>query len=290
MTGSFMCCVAKYSGQVEPLEDFYDEDSRLADVSGEAIEEEDEEEEQQGNQMFFEDTQTAEVTERIANGGKDTAVRKADVQSVSPNSPLWLPLFFSFVVVVFSGALAWYALEQIPIGFCDAGKDTNDFLLHKINERREIEGCHAQWAEGDPDHCPPLPLIPFPHPERCTPCPAHGKCSRLNVECDEGYILRPHLMSFVPPVAMLANGLPGLGPVAFPPKCVIDETRKRSIGAVGKKIDTTLAVERGNRLCAGIDTRREIDGGEGRKWGFEIHHLEDLMRKKYAREVCFSFY
>jgi len=35
-------------------------------------------------------------------------------------------------------------------------------------------------------------------------------------------------------IAGAANGLPGLGPVAFSPHCVEDPKRKRNIGALGK--------------------------------------------------------
>lgn len=238
--------------------------------------------------MFFEDTQTVEVAERIAKGGSDAVVRKADTQSVSPaTTPLWLRLLFSLFAVALSGVVGQYKMEAAPIGFCDTGKATNAILADEINKRKEIEGCHAQWTEeGNPDHCSPLPLIPLPHPEHCTPCPAHARCSGFNVECDEGYILSPHLLSLIPYASTVANGLPGFGPVAFPPKCVIDETRKKNIGALGKWIDTTLASERGSRLCAGIDTKRDIDGGDARRWGYEVGHLKDLLRRKFTREVC----
>jgi len=110
--------------------------------------------------------------------------------------------------VALSGVVGQYKMEAAPIGFCDTGKATNVILADEISKRKEIEGCHAQWTgEGNPDHCSPLPLIPL-----------------------------PHLISLIPYASTLANGLPGFGPVAFPPKCIIDETRKKNIGALGKWI------------------------------------------------------
>ena len=74
--------------------------------------------------------------------------------------------------------------------------------------------------------------------------------------------------------------MPGLGPVAFPPSCVEDPMRKRHIGALGRGIDSILAIERGKRICAGIDTKKSFEGGDAQKWGLEIENLKEDMKKK----------
>ena len=172
-----------------------------------------------------------------------------------------------------------YKIELEAIGYCDAGSQSNSYLVDQELERSAVEACHAEHV-GSPavQACPPLPLLPLPHPTVCTPCPAHGKCTRTEVICDEGFVLKPHPLSIIPLVTRIANGLPGLGPVAFPPTCVADVIRRRNIGVLGRDIDTLLAEERGNLHCRGIDAKKSLDGGDARRWGFEADALKKRAR------------
>lgn len=163
----------------------------------------------------------------------------------------------------------------------------------------------------DQPACPPPALLPIPSPNACTPCPEHAQCSHNNIVCDSGYIIRPHpvlgflpfpmtnsLNSPLPPLQPIAptrailsgvstvfDGLPGFGPVAFPPHCVVDPRRKKHIGVLGKAVEAVLGQERGKRLCAG-DTIpvKDENGGEAKRWGLEISALKEAMKKKTA--VC----
>lgn len=166
--------------------------------------------------------------------------------------------------------------------------------------------------------CPALPLIP--EPDQCTPCPEHAKCTPFQMACETGYILRPPtLLGFLsvpglsrdatpttkylytPPITVenlpadinlpqlayltlsyLADGLPGMGPVAFPPRCVEDPQRKRHIGALGKALEMYLSRERGRRLCDGVsgDDKSLSDAQSARKWGLELKTLRQDMEKK----------
>ena len=79
--------------------------------------------------------------------------------------------------------------------------------------------------------------------------------------------------------------MPGAGPIAFPPQCVDDEELKKNIGRAGKWIDSFLAEVRGKRLCAGVDTKKSLDGGEAELWGLNVNDLYNLYMKRFPREV-----
>jgi hypothetical protein len=169
--------------------------------------------------------------------------------------------------------------------------------------------------------CPPLPLVPLPQPESCQPCPEHAVCSPSTVTCDTGYLLRPHmLLAFLSPpgssqafgprsqntyinpslsvmptpgkrnplelahtaISLLMDGMPGFGPVAFPPRCVEDPKRKRHIGALGRALDSMLAAERGRRVCTGLrpDEKPQSEAHEAEKWGFEVEALKEIVSEK----------
>ena len=242
------------------------------------------EEGEESDEADFEDQKSVALTQRIAES--DQIVRKR-APKTGTSSPLWQKICITLLVLAIASFSGVYKYESAPIGYCDTGLQTNQALINIRKRRQEIEACHAEHSEdGKRDTCPPLPLIPLPHPEACTPCPAHASCSQFSVRCDDGYILSPHPLSTIPYLSELANGLPGLGPIAFPPRCVDDEIRKKHIGRLGKLIDSTLAETKGNRICAGIDSKKSIDGGEARKWGYGYDELkESLYKKEHKSEV-----
>jgi len=200
-----------------------------------------------------------------------------------------LQLLYATVMLVLCGVVLNYKMESAPIGYCDRGSRTNNYLEELRGERSAVDSCNRENRtllylpslsvrsndEGaNLTPCPLPPLLPLPHPDSCTPCPDHATCSQCSVVCDVGYILRAHpLLSFLPPSAsprdanlslesppidllwkvlsMGLDGLPGFGSVALSPRCVEDPKRKRNIGALGKAIESLLGQERGHRLCAG---------------------------------------
>ena len=251
-----------------------------ADISGEIIVEDEDEDESQGSEdESLKDDQMIDAAQSAIEYGNQLS------RPLRRSVPWWQRIIVGALVLTSSGIVGQYKLESSSIGYCQRDSDTNDFLSELVSTRREIEACHGQYNEGNPDACPPLPLLPLPHPETCTPCPKHGSCGRFDVMCDDGFILSPHPLSFIPLLPAIVDGLPKLGSVAFPPSCIADEMRKKNIGALGRKIDTFLAYERGKKLCAGIDTQKPLDGGDARRWGIEIETLKDHIRKKYLREV-----
>ncbi|KAM5535229.1 hypothetical protein V8D89_011165 [Ganoderma adspersum] len=163
--------------------------------------------------------------------------------------------------------------------------------------------------------CPPLPLVPAMQPDECTPCPRHATCTPDSIACENGYILKSHpLLAFLPvplirkeiatgvvqtfereahvssgsPLSDLVyvgiryafDGMPGVGPVALPPRCVEDPRRKRHIGALGNAIESILANERGLRVCEGFnDGLPEGDEAtESQRWGLEVEKLRERLK------------
>ena len=234
-----------------------------------------------------------------------------------------LNLFAQFIALVVFGLVSTlgydYKVKSVAIGFCDTGKDTNDALVAARERHEAMKECnfeHRQklWADEREDN-PDCPL-PIFSPDGCTPCPRHSTCTQHTVTCETGYLIRPHpLLSLLPRpstatsmswsfpeqwepdypvdyvwkgIGVAANGLPGFGPIALPPRCVEDPKRKRHIGALGKAIEAFLAQERGRKLCAGISPKEDKVGGENEQlieakaWGVSLDNLKGFLREKTA--------
>jgi hypothetical protein len=169
-------------------------------------------------------------------------------------------------------------------------------------------------TEGDQTPCPLPPIIPLPHPTSCTPCPEHAICSQFDLTCENGYLPRSYpLVFFLPPrppsssslaltsappsdvvwkvLSAVADGLPGIGSIAFPTQCAEDPKRKKHIGALGKAIESVLGLERGMRLCSGAEDHSILDrdGGEAKKWGVELEGLRESIRKKTSVGLTIPF-
>jgi len=186
------------------------------------------------------------------------------------------------LVPTFSTALLFLALflanwtqQSRQIGFCDSHSDINSHLLTQraaVASARECAARHANGEElGGEAGCDAsaLPLVPFlPKPEACTPCPAHASClGGALLSCEKEYIeAMPFIRSIAPSLADALNGVPGLGPVAFPPACVPDTEKLRLVGGLARTLESALASERGDWLCHvggrhGVDIGREAEFG-----------------------------
>ena len=206
-----------------------------------------------------------------------------------------------------------YKAQSAALGYCETGINTNDILERLRTRSAAIEACNrdnrtslylpSPGVEEEP--CPPPPLVPF-IPDECTPCPEHATCTPDSVSCEHGFLLRPHpLLAFISLpssnslsphsqlspsanavlkfVAVTLDGMPGLGPVALPPRCVEDPKRKRHIGVLGKAIEAVLGLEHGKRLCAGeVPPVQDTEGGESRRWGMDLNSLREAMKTKTA--------
>ena len=266
------------------------------------------------NDTFSEDQaqedQTVAVSRRIAQGGQ--LVPKAP----QTHSPSWsLRILYILIAAACSAAVASYKKESALIGYCDTGKNTNA-ALEALNAKWDaIESCNREnrtflqlpplagssdstREDAEPILCPPPALIPFLHTTHCTPCPEHASCTKSAVKCDNGFLLKPHvLLSILSPfdssttvtaskarkfIEDVTNGLPYFGPIAFSRRCVEDPQRKKHIGALGKAVEALLGQERGMRLCAGngLEVFANRDGGEAKNWGMEIGELREVMKQK----------
>ena len=89
--------------------------------------------------------------------------------------------------------------------------------------------------------------------------------------CQGDYILEPNpLLDWLNPAL---NGLPGLGPVAFPPSCELDVKTKAQIGEIAKKVEERLAVRKGEVVCAGRGPRGKEKRSEVERFGVSEDEL-----------------
>jgi len=169
---------------------------------------------------------------------------------------------------------------------------------------RETAGHASEVEQGMiTDPCLLRPLVSLPRPKSCTPCPEHASCGQFEVFCDSGYLIKPNiLLSFIPvkpssselstkhashfaelffqAVSAVTDGLPGFGSVGLPPRCAEDPQRRRNIGSLGKAIESTLAKERGRRVCLGNNSDDNISQEDAMRWGVEVESLKEVFRKK----------
>ena len=267
------------------------------------------------NEAETNEDQSVAVSKRVAQGDS-----LRSVSSATRSRPLYQVVLMLILGLGSTGGIYNYKTESAPIGYCDTGKNTNTALEGVKAKWSAIEACNrenrtflqlpplpglsgASAHSEEPILCPPPALLPFLHPAECTPCPEHGICSWGAVMCEKGYLLRPHpLLKFPSPIyssdsplalkaqdliSKVLDGLPGLGSVALPNRCVEDPQRKKHIGTLGKVIESLLGQERGSRLCAG-DVRNSFpseDGGEARTWGMEMGELHDAMKKPMLKKA-----
>ncbi|THH12753.1 hypothetical protein EW146_g7396, partial [Bondarzewia mesenterica] len=182
-----------------------------ADVSGEGLIEVDSEE--------------SGAEEEIEESKEEIAISSRSVTLSRPTdttpAPAGFPIFRLLVFTLFILPSLWfgflpYKAESASIGYCDAGKNTNDVLEVLRTRHAAVEACNREnrtllyapplpsesaavneSVERENPACPTPSLIP--HPDSCTPCPDHATCTIHNVECDNGYLLRLHpLLSLLP--------------------------------------------------------------------------------------------
>lgn len=260
------------------------------------------------------------VSNRIAGG--DQLVRRRPAPPLQRSRSRFVTMLYLIVMVAGSYFVKQYKDESSAIGYCDTGSNTNQALRDIEAQREAVQACNKDnktiaylpsvlsdtglFKDGIP--CPFPPFVPALHPSTCAPCPEFATCTQHSVVCNPGYVWRPHpLLGILSPfgtatplvestwnlIGNVTNGLPGLGPVAFPPRCSEDPKRKRNIGALGKAIEALLGQERGRRVCIGERQGREIvndsEGGEAMKWGLEIEILRHTMKRKTAPHLLANF-
>jgi hypothetical protein len=249
----------------------------------------------------------------VAQSLVDDAVARPSSRPGSPRSGFLLRFLAVISLLLVYLVVGPYKVQSAALGYCDTDGNTNDALERLRTRNAAIEACNRDnrtslylpTAGVEEEPCPPPPLLPF-IPDECTPCPEHATCTPDTLSCEHGFLLRPHLLlafitlpssNTLSPHSQLSpsanailkfisatlDGMPGLGPVALPPRCVEDPKRKRHIGVLGKAIEAVLGLERGKRLCASeVPPIQDTEGGEARRWGMQLDSLRDAMRAKTA--------
>ncbi|OJA21593.1 hypothetical protein AZE42_01679 [Rhizopogon vesiculosus] len=247
-------------------------------------------------------------------------IRRRPAPPLQQSRSRFMTVIYLIAILVTSYLVKQYKDESSSIGYCDTGSSTNQALRDLGAQRAaavEAYNKHNRtllylpsvlsdaglFEDGIP--CPALPFLSVLHPSTCAPCPEFASCKQHSVVCNPGYVPRPHpILSLLSPfgsgtplveniISDVTNGLPGLGPVAFPPRCIEDPKRKRNIGALGKAIEALLAQERGRLVCSGERPGREItsdsEGGAAKKWGLEVERLREIMKRKTAPHLLATF-
>ncbi|KXN82080.1 Inner nuclear membrane protein SRC1 [Leucoagaricus sp. SymC.cos] len=248
-----------------------------------------------GEERTQADEQREAISRRVAESVE--AVRR---RPIPPESPSWsMRLILAILLSIIAYHVRDYKIHSAAIGYCDARTNTSRAVEEVKAHHLLVKECNREnrttllplndaTDRQDMTACPLPPLIPIPQPESC-------------------YLLQPNsLVFFLPPPPSISslsisiatspsefvwgtlsdslNGLPGLGSIALPPRCLEDPNRKRHIGALERAIGNTLAKERGRRVCVGGKITqqhvKDAEGGEAKKWGVELTKLKETMRKR----------
>jgi len=260
------------------------------------------------NDSVFELASSREMAEHVAHAQLHSSAESGSLNAAQIFARGMIWLFILFI----GYSVFQYKLESSAIGFCDTGSNTSRALRELLEKRLAIDECIRETTVLNSsdveqgaisDSCPLRPLVPLPHPNSCTPCPEHASCGQFNVFCDSGYLLKPNLLlSFIPvkpssselstkhasylaepffqTVSAVTDGLPGFGSVGLPPRCVEDPQRRRNIGSLGKAIESSLAKERGHRVCLRDNIDDKNSHEDAMKWGVEVENLREAFRKK----------
>lgn len=230
---------------------------------------------------------------RAAPASDDTSstslVKRAQAQAPATASTARSALPLSVLVMLLLSFLTNWKHQSAAIGFCDTASTTNDVVLARESAISEANRCIDQRARlnaanphsGDHVTCDAsvLPLVPFlPRPTACATCPPHAVCEDGQlIACEPEYLLTPHPFAALAP---LADGLPSVGPRAFPPSCRPDTARKRLIGNLAKQMEGELARGRGYIVCSGLDKPTDKGkklSGDGERYGVE----ERVLRQRF---------
>ena len=231
-----------------------------------------------------------------------TLTRKARGEVIPPTDapvpilPTWLKFVLGMVSVLVLTVVGQYKNESVAIGYCDTGSSTNSRIQARLELQKEIKECQqrmlpnstdgAAHHDQDPRCNEIIPFVSLPHPTTCTSCPDHAKCMSKNIVCEPAYALKQHGLAGIPLLSGACNGLPGLGPIAFPPRCVPDSRRRKTVGAISKNIESVLARVRGDRVCAGVQRPKEGES-DAAAFGLSLEELRSVMmdRAKGVREI-----
>jgi hypothetical protein len=206
-----------------------------------------------------------------------------------------------FSVLFGLGAILHWVFQfqqsSVGLGYCDNDRDTNSIIRTKRERLIKAQNCvtdREQRLLEDPlevgESRPTcafeqdLPLFSFvPTPESCAACPEHAVCENGQITtCLGEYILEPSSLNWLGPVL---NGLPGFGPVAFPPSCEFDVKKRAQVAEIARAVHGKLAVRKGEVLCGSRVGR--VKGGEIERFGLSESELYEAFVKKVSSAARF---
>ncbi|CAG7846469.1 SubName: Full=Uncharacterized protein {ECO:0000313/EMBL:CCA66908.1} [Serendipita indica DSM 11827] len=233
------------------------------------------------------DSQTDLIRQKIAALGEDHANGTLVARRPTTPASTWRQFVLALLLVLGSSVLWAYKNDSAMIGYCDPGSDTNIVSRQHLQEVAAAQACKEalvrraeQGTPADPD-MESCQTYLIPRATKCTPCPPHAICSIHTITCEPAYMLRRSALSSIPLMDALLNGMPGLGPVALPARCVADVRRRQTVGKIAKMIENKLAVVRGERVCAGVKSG-EGDVQEAAAFGVPIDDLRAGINSKVA--------
>ncbi|KHN96490.1 Inner nuclear membrane protein MAN1 [Metarhizium album ARSEF 1941] len=159
-------------------------------------------------QLELEEAQSAGEVAPISRKGRKPA------RQTSVLTPL-----FVLLMALFGAYGAWYRQEKLAVGYCGLGRQAKPLL--------------------PPEIVVPDAILPFVEPQ-CEPCPPNAYCYEgFKVRCVQGFIQRPHPLSF--------GGL-----VPLPPTCEPDSEQERRVQAVADKAIEALRERRAKYECGDL--------------------------------------
>lgn len=236
------------------------------------------------------DSQTEIIRQKIASLSEDASSSDIVRKRATAGLQVWFRLILSVIFVAGSSLVWTYKADSAALGYCDAGKATNPIVLRHLDEIQAAEDCRASIVHRADAGLPPDPDLDsckmslLPRATKCTPCPPHAVCSVHSIVCEPAYVLRQNPLSLIPFADVLLNGLPGLGPVALPPRCVADVRRRQNVGRMARAIENKLASTRGDRVCAGIRSTGG-DAQDAAAYGMSVDEIRTSLTNRIPKGV-----
>lgn len=241
-----------------------------------------------------------EVEHRLVSrrSSSKALTKRPTANSVSGETSIKTTVLFSLLAM-----LVWaynYQRSSLSLGYCDTNSSSNSIIKAKHNRINQAEMCVAdrrEWANENPEiaKSQPWPTCEFEHElpilgteflprsSQCAACPAHAECSDGKImHCQGEYILEPSLLN---PLNTILNGLPGVGPVAFPPTCELDIKTRAQVAEIAKAVEAWLAMKKGQAVCSGVGSpggHSDRAGSDGEKWGVS----EEEIFSMFSKRVC----
>lgn len=150
-------------------------------------------------------------------------------------------------------ALLKYRSLSVELGYCDSGRSSNALLDQRAAE-------YAQLSQS-PDEADAIYAF-LPIPMHCTPCPQYAACAQGAIEaCEPEFLLTDSLLAHIP-FSGVFDGMPYIGPVAFPQRCEPDSEKRAMAADVAVHVLSTLEKHRGDVTCGGVRRRRGLSDND----------------------------